>query len=253
MEFWKDKSIEEWKEMTPLLKEQLEAFKAAVPEFKVASAVIHFDESSPHMQVVGVPVATGYQRGMKKQVAKTKVFTKERMEQLQDLLNDQAEKLIQEHPEIFGDVTLKPNEKGRNNDMSKEFYIRMKQKQYVEISEEITKLEVERDNLVEVKKEISKATNKIVDEAVERIADTEMKKEFMRYALLDEPKTTLGKIVSGAFRKFKEWWNMYKKPAVVEEKRESTLEKLKELREKKGEEKIITEKINKKKSFDIGR
>ena len=64
-EFWGQKTIEEWKEMTPLLKEQLEAFKAAVPEFKVASAVIHFDESSPHMQVVGVPVATGYQRGSK--------------------------------------------------------------------------------------------------------------------------------------------------------------------------------------------
>lgn len=245
MEFWKDKSIEEWKAMTPLLKEQLEAFKAAVPEFKVASAVIHLDESSPHMQVVGVPVATGYQRGMKKQVAKTKVFPKERMEQLQDLLHVQAEKLIQEHPEIFGDETLKPKEKGRNNDMSKEFYIRMKQKQYEEISEEITKLEVERDNLVEVKNEIAEATNKIVDEAVERIADTEMKKEFMRYALLDEPKTSLGKIVSSAFKKFKEWWEMYKKPAVVEEKRESVVTKLKlhSTRNNGGRKKIQNKRI----------
>ena len=225
-EFWGQKTIEEWKAMTPLLKEQLEAFKAVVPEFKVASAVIHFDESSPHMQVVGIPVATGYQRGMKKQVAKTKVFTKERMEQIQDLLHDKAEKLILEHPEIFGDETLKPKEKGRNNDMSKEFYIRMKQKQYEEISEEITKLEVERDNLVEVKNEIAKATNKIVDEAVERIADTEMKKEFIRYAMLREPKTGIGKLVSGAFRKFKQWWELNKKPVVLEEARESTLEKL---------------------------
>ena len=73
-ELWNDKSNEEWKAMTPLLKEQLEVFKVTVPEFKVALAVLHFDESSPHMQVVGVPVATGYQRGMKKQVAKTKLF-----------------------------------------------------------------------------------------------------------------------------------------------------------------------------------
>ena len=225
-EFWGQKTIEEWKAMTPLLKEQLEAFKAAVPEFKVASAVIHFDESSPHMQVIGVPVATGYQRGMKKQVAKTKVFTKERMEQIQDIIHDQAERLIQEHPEIFGDETLKPKEKGRNNDMSKEFYIRMKQKQYEEISEEISKLEAERDNLVEVKNEIVEATDKLVDEAVEKMADTEMKKEFMRYALLDEPKTSLGKIVSTAFRNFKIWWERERKPKILKEAKESVLEKL---------------------------
>ena len=225
-EFWGQKTIEEWKAMTPLLKEQLEAFKAAVPEFKVASAVMHFDESSPHMQVVGVPVATGYQRGMKKQVAKTKVFTKERMEQIQDIIHDLSEKLIEEHPEIFGDETLKPKEKGRNNDMSKEFYIRMKQKQYEEISEEITKLEVERDNLIETQNEIINATDKMVDEVVEKMADTEMKKEFMRYALLDEPRTPIGKIVSTAFKKFKEWWEQERKPRIIDEKKESVLEKL---------------------------
>ncbi|SCZ76255.1 plasmid recombination protein [Pseudobutyrivibrio xylanivorans] len=232
-EFWGQKTIEEWKAMTPLLKEQLEAFKAAVPEFKVASAVIHFDESSPHMQVVGVPVATGYQRGMKKQVAKTKVFTKERMEQIQGLLHDQAEKLIQEHPEIFGDENLKPKEKGRNNDMSKEFYIRMKQKQYEEISEEITKLEVERDNLIETQNEIINTTDKMVDEAVEKMADTEMKKEFMRYALLDEPRTPIGKIVSTAFKKFKEWWEQERKTRIIDETKESVLEKLRNYNNKR--------------------
>lgn len=226
MEFWKDKSIEQWKAMTPLLKEQLEVFKATVPEFKVASAVMHLDEKSPHMQVIGVPIATGYQRGMKKQVAKTKVFTKERIEQIQGLLHDQAEKLIQENPEIFGDENLKPKEKGRNNDMSKEFYIRMKQKQYEEISEEITKLEVERDNLIETQNEIINTTDKMVDEAVEKMADTEMKKEFMRYALLDEPRTPIGKIVSTAFKKFKEWLEQERKTRIIDETKESVLEKL---------------------------
>ena len=244
-EFWGQKTIEEWKAMTPLLKEQLEAFKAAVPEFKVASAVMHFDESSPHMQVVGVPVATGYQRGMKKQVAKTKVFTKERMEQIQDIIHDLSEKLIEEHPEIFGDETLKPKEKGRNNDMSKEFYIRMKQKQYEEISEEITKLEVERDNLVEVKNEIAEATNKIVDEAVEKIVDTKMKKEFLRYALLDEPKSSLGKLVSGTFRRFKECWEKNRKTFAIEETKESVLAKLKSISQRKGDIQNDSENIKK--------
>ena len=73
MEFWQDKSPEQWEAMKPLLKEQLEFVKEIVPEFKIASAVIHMDENSPHMHVIGVPVATGYKRGLSKQVAKTKV------------------------------------------------------------------------------------------------------------------------------------------------------------------------------------
>ncbi len=94
MEFWKDKSIDQWKAMTPLLKEQLRVFKDTVPEFKVASALVHLDEKSLHIQVIGVPVAEGYQRGLKKQVAKTKIFNKEKMEQIQDILHENAEVLI---------------------------------------------------------------------------------------------------------------------------------------------------------------
>lgn len=231
MEFWKDKSIEQWKAMTPLLKEQLEVFKATVPEFKVASAVMHLDEKSPHMQVIGVPIATGYQRGMKKQVAKTKVFNKERLEEIQDILHDHAEELIKNHPEIFGDETLKPKEKGRNNDMSKEFYIRCKQQQYEKLQAQVDELEVQRDSLIEEQKAVMVETDKVVAEAIDKVADTEMKKEFMRYAMLEKPKTALGRIVSGAFRQFKEWWERYKKPKV----KESTLEKLERVKKEIAE------------------
>lgn len=166
--------------MTPLLREQLEAFRAAVPEFKVASAFIYFDEHSPHMQIIGVPVAIGYKRGMEKQVAKTKVFTKERMEQLQDILHNNAELLIKEHAEIFGNETLKPKEKGRNSDLSKEYYIRCKQKQYEEIKAKVDELEVQRDSLIEEQKVVVMETDKVVD--------TEIKKVFMRYAMLESLK-----------------------------------------------------------------
>lgn len=37
--------------------------KEILPGFKVANAVIHFDEASPHMHVVGVPVHEGYKKG----------------------------------------------------------------------------------------------------------------------------------------------------------------------------------------------
>ena len=53
----------------------LECLQKLLPEFKVANAVIHFDEASPHMHVVGVPVWEGAKRGLSKKVSKRNVFT----------------------------------------------------------------------------------------------------------------------------------------------------------------------------------
>ncbi len=52
----------------------------------------------------------------------------------------------------------------------------------------------------------------------------------MRYASLENPRTTLGKLVSGAFKKFKEWWDRTKKPEVTEKARTSILEQLRKAR-----------------------
>ena len=37
-----------------------------VPNFKIANATIHFDESSPHLHIVGVPFKDGLKNGMEK-------------------------------------------------------------------------------------------------------------------------------------------------------------------------------------------
>lgn len=39
-----------------------------LPDFKVANAVIHFDEASPHMHVVGVSVWEGAKKGGRESV-----------------------------------------------------------------------------------------------------------------------------------------------------------------------------------------
>ena len=70
--------------MTEVYKDQIYKFVKVVPAFKVANAVIHFDELSPHLHLVGVPVKDGYKKGMEKQPAKSKVFTKESLQQVQD-------------------------------------------------------------------------------------------------------------------------------------------------------------------------
>lgn len=118
--FWADKTMDQKKQMSYIFKDQLRALEKLCPEFKIASAVVHYDEKSPHMHLIGVPVVDGYQKGLSKQVAKTKVFTKTRLSYLQDVMRENMEKGLEMNPELFKDVELKPKEKGRNKDIPKE-------------------------------------------------------------------------------------------------------------------------------------
>lgn len=86
-----------------------------LPQFVVANAVVHLDEDSPHMHIVGVPVADGYKKGLSKQVSKRKVFTKEVLSQvLQDELREVANKEVNDW---FG-KQIKEKSKGRNYDLT---------------------------------------------------------------------------------------------------------------------------------------
>ena len=86
-----------------------------LPQFVVANAVVHLDEDSPHMHIVGVPVADGYKKGLSKQVSKRKVFTKEVLSRvLQDELREVANKEVNDW---FGEQ-IKEKSKGRNHDLT---------------------------------------------------------------------------------------------------------------------------------------
>lgn len=85
-----------------------------LPQFVVANAVVHLDEDSPHMHIVGVPVADGYKKGLSKQVSKRKVFTKEVLSRvLQDELREVGNKEVND---CFGEQ-IKEKSKGRNHDL----------------------------------------------------------------------------------------------------------------------------------------
>ena len=77
------KDIEFKKRMTSVYSKQVEDLELLVPNFKVASAIIHYDETSPHMHIVGVPIKYKNKNGMEKQVGKSDVFTKESLKTLQ--------------------------------------------------------------------------------------------------------------------------------------------------------------------------
>ena len=82
---------------------------------KTANAVVHLDEDSPHMHIVGVPVAVGYKKGLSKQVSKRKVFTKVVFSRvLQDELRKVANKEVNDW---FGEQ-IKEKSKGRNHDLT---------------------------------------------------------------------------------------------------------------------------------------
>ena len=98
-DFWSDKSEEQKKVMEKIFEEQLRELEVLVPELRIVSAEIHFDEKSPHLHIVAVPVASGYRIGLEKRVSKTRVFTKERLSFLQDQMREAAEREMKKYPE----------------------------------------------------------------------------------------------------------------------------------------------------------
>lgn len=115
-DFWQDKNMVYWHNMGEIYNEQIEDLTKLIPAFKVANAVVHFDESSPHLHIVGVPVSDNNTRLMKKQVAKSKTFTKETLAEIQD---EMRKCCIKSFNRIYGnDLKLKGKQKGRNQDVA---------------------------------------------------------------------------------------------------------------------------------------
>lgn len=135
-DFWENKNLDERKKMTPIFKNQIEKLQKELPNFKIINAVIHYDEACPHVQLVGVPIKENCKRGLAVQVSKTSNFNKESLEVLQAKMREDIEKQMQN---IYGkEIDLKPKEKGRNQDLARETYI--KQQELKKLQEEIDDL-----------------------------------------------------------------------------------------------------------------
>ncbi len=116
MDFWNDKDQEYRLKMIDVYNEQIKDLTKIVPTFKIANATIHFDETSPHMHIVGVPVVENCNRGMKKQVGKSKLFTKTSLTDIQDKMRNACIKSYNKFYEV--DTRLKEKQKGRNQDIN---------------------------------------------------------------------------------------------------------------------------------------
>jgi len=100
--------------MTNVFKQQVIDLETMLPTFKIASAIIHYDETSPHLHIVGVPIKIGGKNGMKKQVGKSDVFTKESLRKLQDKMRMLCIELFNKEYNLTN--SLKGMKKGRNRD-----------------------------------------------------------------------------------------------------------------------------------------
>ena len=134
----------------------LDELKRLFPNFIVANAVVHMDEDSPHMHVVGVPVAYGYTRGLSKQVSKRWVFTPET---LSTLLQGKLRAYANRKVDIWFREEIKEKAKGRNHDLEvMEYKVAKETEKYEQIKEEYvnTKKEVEalKEEAVGTKKEV---------------------------------------------------------------------------------------------------
>ncbi len=114
--YWDTKDDKFKHKMTNVFKEQLNDLQELVPDFKIASAIIHYDETSPHLHIVGVPIKYKNKNGMSKQVGKGDVFTRDSLRTIQDKMRTLC--IASFNKEYGLNNILKKKEKGRNKDIN---------------------------------------------------------------------------------------------------------------------------------------
>ncbi len=171
MDFWNDKDERYRFKMVDVYNEQIKDLIRIVPDFKIANATIHFDEVSPHMHIVGVPVSYDCKRGMKKQVVKSKLFTKTTLTQIQDKMRNACIKSFNKFYDM--DFKLKEKQKGRNQDIN----VR-DMNNYREIKKQLAKKEQKLEKANTQTKELDN-TSKDITEILNNLKPTLMNKNNM--------------------------------------------------------------------------
>ena len=180
-EYWDTKNNEFKSKMSQVYRKQVNDLELLVPNFKVASAIIHYDETSPHMHIVGVPIKYKNKNGMEKQVGKSDVFTKESLITLQNKMRTLC---IEEFNQEYNlDSTLKKKQKGRNMDIhvsDMDNYIALKKQ-----------LEKNTENLEKANKKSLelKQNSKDIKDKIDKLKTSKLNKE--NYILSKSDKDTI--------------------------------------------------------------
>jgi len=154
--YWDTKDDKFKHKMTNVFKEQLNDLQELVPDFKIASAIIHYDKTSPHLHIVGVPIKYKNKNGMSKQVGKGDVFTRDSLRVIQDKMRTMC--VASFNKEYGLNNILKKKEKGRNKDINvKDMTNYQAMKEELNKNKETLKIASKKSN------ELDKTTNNIKD------------------------------------------------------------------------------------------
>lgn len=154
--YWDTKDDKFKHKMTNVFKEQLNDLQELVPDFKIASAIIHYDETSPHLHIVGVPIKYKNKNGMSKQVGKGDVFTRDSLRVIQDKVRTLC--IASFNKEYGLNNILKKKEKGRNKDINVKDMTN-----YQAMKEELNKNKKALEIASKKSNELDKTTNDIKD------------------------------------------------------------------------------------------
>lgn len=174
--YWKNKDIEEKKKMIAVFEKQLELSNEFFPNFKVVNAIVHLDETSPHMHIIGVPVsnkdiALQVNEKKKKQkklngldtyVCQSEIFTSSNLKEFHQIF---SEKSLQLFNEIYQTNEVLNDKKLHQQHLDLATYKRVapiinaRQKEYDKLKEDIEDLE---KNKIKIKDLIEKERKKYI-------------------------------------------------------------------------------------------
>ena len=212
------------KKMTEVYKKQVEDLELLVPNFKVASAIIHYDETSPHMHIVGIPIKEKSKYGMSKQVGKSDVFTKLSLIKLQDEMRSLC---IEEFNKEYGlNNILKAKKPGKNFDINVKDMAN-----YMEMQEQ---LERHQENLEKANQSSTELKEKTSDikELVKDLKNVPLSKT--NYILKEEDKNKLIDYIDKVDKTNNDYQNIQELSVTlidVDEELEENREKIKVLEE----------------------
>lgn len=199
-EYWDTKDENFKKKMSEVYKKQVDDLEMLVPNFKVASAIIHYDETSPHLHIAGVPIKYKNKNGMEKQIGKSDVFTKESLIRLQDKMRTLC--IASFNKEYGLNNALKTKQKGRNKDINVK-----DMGNYIEMQEELSKNK-ERLEIAGIKSlELDNNSNEVKD-IVNDLKTTFTNKD--KYVLNKDDKDKIDKFIQQVDSTNKEYKKMQK-------------------------------------------
>ena len=153
--------IEDWKNINlEDKKKTVEIFKKAIPileekGIKTVNASVHLDETSPHLHLIAVPVIENQKRSLEKQVSQKKVITKEVIKEIRSKVE---KSFIEEYNRIYN--TNKELKKGSEIEEHLQIEDYKNVKKVIEVAKKITDKEILKEkvstDLLKVSKEIEK-------------------------------------------------------------------------------------------------